>query len=128
MFSRFVGQSFEKDFAKPFVHILFGARQTGKSSLVRSLIPDPSLSYDFSDPSERTRVLADPGAFIRECEALPKHDAAHFVVVDEAQNVPAVFDAVQFLHDRDKTRWRFILLGRREGYFQGSMPPSMLLC
>ena len=111
MFNRFVGQSFEKDFAKPFVHILFGARQTGKSSLVRSLIPDPSLSYDFSNPSERTRVLADPGAFIRECEALPKHNAAHFVVVDEAQNVPAVFDAVQFLHDRDKTRWRFILLG-----------------
>lgn len=100
-----------KSLAKPFVHILFGARQTGKSSLVRELVPEPSLSYDFSNPAERTRLLADPGAFVRECEALKKRSAAHFVVVDEAQNVPSVFGAVQHLYDREKTRWRFIMLG-----------------
>jgi predicted AAA+ superfamily ATPase len=33
------------------------------------------------------------------------------VFVDEAQNVPAVFDAVQHLYDQDRTRWRFILCG-----------------
>lgn len=111
MFNRYFHPRFAKDIAKPFVHILFGARQTGKSSLVRNLIPHPSLAYDFSNPAERTRLLADPGAFIRECEALPLQSASHFVVVDEAQNVPAIFDAVQHLYDRDKTRWRFVLLG-----------------
>ena len=111
MFTRFLGPSLEKSFSKPFVHILFGARQTGKSSLVRQLIPEPTLGYDFSNPAERTRILADPGAFIRECEALAKREAPHYVVIDEAQNVPSIFDAVQFLYDREKMRWRFVLLG-----------------
>ncbi len=33
------------------------------------------------------------------------------MVVDEAQAVPAVFDAVQVLYDRDRPRWRFVLCG-----------------
>ncbi len=111
MFTRFIEADLKKSFGKPFVHILFGARQTGKSSLVRHLIPSPSLEYDFSNPVERTRILADPGAFIRECQALKAKAHEHYVVVDEAQNVPSVFDAVQHLYDREKTRWRFILLG-----------------
>jgi hypothetical protein len=70
MFERYISRELERRLSKPFVHILFGARQTGKSSLVRALVPSPSLSYDFSNPTERTRLLADPGAFVRECEAL----------------------------------------------------------
>ncbi len=111
MFNRIAADALKKSLHKPFVHILFGARQTGKSSLVRHLVPTPSLAYDFSSPAERSRLLADPGAFVRECEALKKQPGAHFVVVDEAQNVPSVFDAVQHLYDREKTRWRFVLLG-----------------
>lgn len=111
MFQRHIGVDLAASFAKPFVHILFGARQTGKSSLVRKLVPEPSLAYDFSNPGERTRLLADPAAFIRECEALKKSSTAHLVVVDEAQNVPSVFDAVQHLYDREKKRWRFVMLG-----------------
>lgn len=111
MFERYISRELERRLSKPFVHILFGARQTGKSSLVRALVPSPSLSYDFSNPTERTRLLADPGAFVRECEALKKKLSAHFVVVDEAQNVPAIFDAVQHLYDMEKTRWRFVMLG-----------------
>ena len=111
MFTRLLSSKLEKALGKPFVHILFGARQTGKSYLIRHLISDPSLRYDFSNPAERTRLLADPGIFIRECEALVARSEPHFVVVDEAQNVPAVFDSVQHLYDQDKTRWRFVLLG-----------------
>jgi predicted AAA+ superfamily ATPase len=113
LFNRYLDAGFAKALEKPFVHILFGARQTGKSSLIRRLIPHPALKYDFSNPIERTRMLADPGVFIRECEALQRggEGAPHFVVVDEAQNVPSVFDAVQYLYDSDKTRWRFVLLG-----------------
>ncbi len=111
MFQRFIEAGLRRSLLKPFVHILFGARQTGKSFMVRHLVQAPSLAYDFSNPEERTRLLADPGAFVRECEALKRKPDAHFVVVDEAQNVPSVFDAVQHLYDRDKTRWRFVLLG-----------------
>jgi predicted AAA+ superfamily ATPase len=32
-------------------------------------------------------------------------------VIDEAQNVPDIFDAVQYLYDSDRRRWRFVLCG-----------------
>jgi predicted AAA+ superfamily ATPase len=96
---------------KPFVHILSGARQTGKTTLLEEILRSPSLHYNLADPEERTRLLAQPGIFRRECEALPEQSEPHFVLVDEAHAVPAVFDAVQVLYDRKKTRWRFVLCG-----------------
>lgn len=97
--------------AKPFVHVLFGARQTGKTTLLTQLLPNPALHFNLADPSERNDLLADIGAFIRACRALSARKPAPVVLVDEAQTVPAVFDAVQSLYDEDKTRWRFVLCG-----------------
>ncbi len=96
---------------KPFVHILFGARQTGKTVLLRHLIENSDIWYNLADPSEKNRLLLDPGAFQRECRALPVGDTPAIIVVDEAQAVPAVFDAIQVLYDSDKDRWRFVLCG-----------------
>ena len=111
MIDRWLQGSLADDLLQPLVHILFGARQTGKSTLLARLLPAPALHYNLVDPEERSRLLADPGAFRRECEALPRGGGPHVVVVDEAQAVPAVFDAVQVLHDRDRLRWRFVLCG-----------------
>lgn len=111
MHSRWLASSLPGQLAKPYVHVLFGARQTGKTTLLRSLLPDPALTFNLADPLERSRLLADPGAFTRACLALPRQRAPHYVVVDEAQTVPSVFDAVQSLYDADKTRWRFVLCG-----------------
>jgi len=108
---RWLKSALQRDLAKPFVHILFGARQTGKTTLLNALFPNPALHYNLADPEERTHLLTDPGAFRRECEALPKTPGPHIVCVDEAQAVPSVFDAVQVLYDSDKTRWRFVLCG-----------------
>lgn len=96
---------------KPYVHVLFGARQTGKTTLLRQLLPDPALAFNLADPSERGPLLANPGSFLRACRALPRQSSPHVVFIDEAQTVPAVFDAVQALYDEDKTRWRFVLCG-----------------
>ncbi len=95
----------------PFVHILFGARQSGKSTLMRSLLPANAVVLDFSDPSERARYAARPSELIAMCRALPRAPATRVVFIDEAQAVPAIFDAVQSLYDSDKQRWRFILCG-----------------
>ena len=111
MIDRWLQASFAEDLRKPFVHILFGARQTGKSTLLSHLLPAPSLHYNLADPEERSRLLADAGAFRRECEALPARTEPHVVFVDEAQAVPAVFDAVQVLYDRNRFRWKFVLCG-----------------
>jgi predicted AAA+ superfamily ATPase len=111
MIDRWLQASLSHNLAKPFVHILFGARQTGKTTLLNGLLPNPSLAYNLANPEERTRLLADPGVFLRECEALPKRKEPHTVLIDEAQSVPAVFDAIQFLYDKNKTRWRFVVCG-----------------
>ena len=111
MIDRWLQSSLADDLLQPLVHILFGARQTGKSTLLARLLPAPALHYNLVDPAERSRLLADPGAFRRECEALPPGGGPHVVVVDEAQAVPTVFDAVQVLHDHDRLRWRFVLCG-----------------
>ena len=96
---------------RPYVHLVFGARQTGKSTLLRALLPPKALVVNLADPRERTRHLADPGAFLDLCRTLPADQQGQFVFVDEAQAVPTIFDAVQHLYDGDKTRWRFVLCG-----------------
>ena len=111
MIDRWLQRPLAEDLCRPFVHILFGARQTGKSTLLSHLLPTPSLYYNLADPEERSRLLADPGAFRRECEALPHRTQPHVVFVDEAQAVPSVFDAVQVLYDRSRLRWKFVLCG-----------------
>ena len=100
MYPRWLEERLARDFRKPLIHILFGARQTGKTTLLDRLVPHAAAKYNLADPEERTRLLADPGAFRRECEALPASGAPSIVVVDEAQAVPSVFDAVQVLYDR----------------------------
>ncbi len=97
--------------AKPYVHILFGARQTGKTSLLKNLISNSKLWYNLADPQERNRHITDPATFIRECRALPFKGEPLLVVIDEAQTAPSIFDSIQVLYDTDKTRFRFVLCG-----------------
>jgi len=111
MFSRWVEPLWRKKFAAPYVHLVFGARQTGKSTLLRRLLPGAAVWLDFSRPAERAEYLRNPDLLVQRCQALPSSRRPSTVVVDEAQNVPAIFDAVQHLYDSDKRRWRFVLCG-----------------
>ena len=111
MYDRWYAVPLREKIKRPFVHLVFGARQTGKSTLLHQLLPSDALRFDLSNPEERTSLLARPGEFIKMCRALPSKKKGHPVFVDEVQSVPAVFDAVQHLYDGDKERWRFILCG-----------------
>jgi predicted AAA+ superfamily ATPase len=111
MFDRWYASTLAAKLARPFVHILFGARQTGKSTLIRSLLPDDAHLFDLADPGERSRFLREPERLIKICQAMPARKEPHFIFVDEVQAVPLIFDAVQHLYDSDKKRWRFILCG-----------------
>jgi uncharacterized protein len=111
MFARWYARTFERKLARPYVHVVFGARQTGKSTLIRSMLPPDALIIDLSDPTERARYLSSPGDFVGACRALRSRKRPWFVFVDEVQAAPSLFDAVQHLYDSDKTRWRFVLCG-----------------
>jgi uncharacterized protein len=108
MFGRWLTGRLRARLRRPYVHLVFGARQTGKSTLLRALLPPNAFRLDLANPEERNRYLARPGDFLRDCEALPH---GRVVFVDEAQAVPALFDAVQHLWDRDRAHWRFVLCG-----------------
>lgn len=111
IFDRWYASRLSEKIARPFIHLVFGARQTGKSTLLNLLLPKDSVKIDLSDPAERSRHLAQPGEFLRLCRALPSDKQGQFVFVDEVQSVPSIFDAVQHLYDSDKRRWRFVLCG-----------------
>ncbi|MFH0803140.1 MAG: DUF4143 domain-containing protein [bacterium] len=111
MFERWYAAVLEEKLKRPYVHLVFGARQTGKSTLLNAVLPSDALKIDLSDPAQRSRYLARPEEFLAQCRALPSSKKAQFVFVDEAQSVPAIFDAVQHLYDHDKERWRFVLCG-----------------
>lgn len=111
MFDRWLAQGLQAKLSRPYVHLLFGARQTGKSTLLNRLIPEDALRFNLADPQERSRHLSKPGEFAQACRSLPANKKGQLVFVDEAQSVPSIFDAVQSLYDADKTRWRFVLCG-----------------
>jgi predicted AAA+ superfamily ATPase len=114
MYGRWLAPTLTRALARPWVHLLFGARQTGKSTLLRALVPAPDLWIDLANPAERSRYLARPERLVEECRALAEDRRRRprvRVVIDEAQVVPAVFDAVQHLFDRDRARFAFVLCG-----------------
>jgi len=108
---RWLADTLAAKLGRPYIHILFGARQTGKSTLLKRLMPDDAFCINFADPEERNRHIAQPGLLARQCQALPQKKTPQTVFIDEAQTVPSVFDAVQSLYDADKSRWRFVLCG-----------------
>ena len=111
MFDRYYAARFASQSAKPYVSLLFGARQTGKSTLLRTVYPAPALRIDLANAEERLRYGTSVNGFIQACRGLATGRRPATVIVDEAQLSPEIFNAVQHLYDEDKNRWRFILCG-----------------
>lgn len=81
---------------------LTGPRQSGKTTLVRSLFPDrPYISLEA--PDHRAFARSDPRGFLAQF-----HDA---VILDEAQQAPDLFSYIQGLVDERPTPGRFLLTG-----------------
>ena len=88
---------------------LFGPRQTGKTTLVRSSFPNERLhQIDLLSTKTYALLKAHPSHIYSEIKALPK-DISH-VFIDEAQRVPEILDEVQRLID-EKIPQRFIISG-----------------
>ncbi|MBI4904031.1 MAG: ATP-binding protein [Acidobacteria bacterium] len=83
---------------------LFGPRQTGKTTLLRSLYPD-AMYVDLLD-SRTFRDLAARPELLRQ----RRTPGQHLIVIDEIQRLPGLLNEVQLLLDRDK-KVRVILTG-----------------
>ena len=71
----------------------WGARQVGKSTLVKKLFPDAKI-YDLLKSDEYSRLLRRPQLLREE---LMSYDETNVVVIDEIQKIPALLDEVHWL-------------------------------
>lgn len=88
---------------------LFGARGTGKTSLLRSTIPkDRTLWIDLLDREVEDRYAANPGLLYAECSSRN----FEWVVIDEIQKLPALLDTVhRIIENPDFKSPKFSLTG-----------------
>ena len=87
------------------VVFLNGARQTGKSTLVRDLAEGerPARYLTFDDATVLAAARHDPAGFVAGLEGP--------VIIDEVQHVPDIFPALKLAVDRDRQPGRFLLTG-----------------
>jgi predicted AAA+ superfamily ATPase len=71
---------------------LWGPRQTGKSTLLRSTYPQARI-IDLLGAREFVRFARDPGVLREEVEST----RTRFLIIDEIQKVPALLDEVHWL-------------------------------
>lgn len=86
------------------VVLVNGARQTGKTTLVRELAKKRKAVYvTLDDHGSLDAALNDPAGFVASL--------GEFAVVDEVQNAPNIFRAIKASVDRDRRPGRFLLAG-----------------
>jgi predicted AAA+ superfamily ATPase len=87
------------------VVLLLGARQSGKSTLVTTLV-DRGYEAEyvtFDDPTELAAARQDPTGYVERF--------ADPVILDEAQRAPEIFLPIKASVDRDRRPGRFLLTG-----------------
>ncbi|MDR1720741.1 MAG: AAA family ATPase [Dysgonamonadaceae bacterium] len=84
---------------------LWGARQTGKSTLLEKLFPN-AVYYDLLKNNEFERLQRNPSLLREELE---KKASNTIVIIDEIQKIPQLLDEVHWLFTRKNLK--FILCG-----------------
>ena len=94
-----------------------GPRQSGKSTLTKAVFPEKRY-VTFDDSTMRTLAESNPSDFI---QAFPNG-----AIIDEAQKVPGIFDAIKMHVDSIPfTPGKFILTGSSQFRLKANMTDSM---
>lgn len=99
--------------------VLQGARQVGKTTLVREIVDERDgrlLTLD--DPATLARAAADPLGFLLE-------EPERLLAIDEVQRLPDLILPLKYVVDRDTRPGRFLLTGSANLLRLPSMPDSL---
>lgn len=104
MIKRHIEESVHVAMADTPVVLLNGARQTGKTTLAKSIAEKTGAEYFTLDDAATLALAAgDPAGFIRNLSGP--------VVLDEIQKAPDLFPAIKVAVDRNRRPGRFLLTG-----------------
>jgi len=105
MFQRNISTNLTEAMADTPVVLLNGARQTGKSTLVKLYLQsvDDGRYVTLDDATVLTAATQDPAGFISGFDGP--------VVLDEVQHAPGLFPAIKVAVDSDRRPGRFLLTG-----------------
>lgn len=102
MFQRLLNNSFSNSF------FIFGARGTGKSTLIQQVFGDKKILYfDLLDPEIEDRFARKPK--LLEDQILAQMAGLEWVIIDEVQRVPKLLNLVHRLVE--KTPIKFVMTG-----------------
>ncbi|HEY9568960.1 MAG TPA: AAA family ATPase, partial [Thalassobaculum sp.] len=79
-----------------------GPRQSGKTTLVRTLPEAGRLYLSLDDDTTLAAARSDPAGFVRDLDT---------VAIDEIQRAPDLLRAIKLSVDRDRRPGRFLLTG-----------------
>jgi hypothetical protein len=106
-----------ESFERIFISALLGPRRVGKTTLVQHYIDTyPKriwVQLNMDERKQRQRIANDELLLMIEESALQKIGGKEkiWVVIDEAQKCPELFDQVKILYDQFKNKIKFILTG-----------------
>lgn len=103
-FPRQIRPSLVNALADARIACLLGARQSGKSTLVRAIAADehPARYVTLDDPATLALAREDPTGFVAGQERM---------AIDEVQRVPELLLALKVAVDTDQSRGRFLITG-----------------
>jgi len=84
---------------------LFGPRQVGKSTLLKTLNAD--LTIDLLNPESQLTYNKNPNLLLQQADALPKSST---IIIDEVQKVPRLLDVIHSRIEQDPSL-KFVLCG-----------------
>jgi predicted AAA+ superfamily ATPase len=117
-FPRFVAPRLRESLADTPVVLIHGARQSGKTTLARSVgEPRGYRYYSFDEDVARAAAEMDPAGFVAD---LPRR-----TILDEVQRVPALFSALKSAVDRERVPGRFLLTGSANVLFVPRLADSL---
>jgi predicted AAA+ superfamily ATPase len=97
------------------VVVLTGARQTGKTTLLRHMFPERAY-FNLESPDTLALAESDPKSFI---------DCSADVIIDEIQRAPALLSYIQAVTDDRRTPGRFLLSGSQNILLSASIDQSL---